>query len=67
MELETGGSSKGMSEKQRECARDGEGEVTWKTVFGLLWGIARRLLIRTPANEGQGHSIHTSVLNSLHN
>ena len=29
----------------------------------LLQGIARRLLIRTPANEVQGHLMHTNALN----
>lgn len=36
----------------------GRGMWHRKTLTRLLQGIARRLLIRTPVNEVQGHSIH---------
>lgn len=48
-------------EKQRERARD-EGDDMGRLTRPLQ-GIARRLLIRTRANEVQGHPIHTNALN----
>ena len=61
---ETGdwGSSKGMSGREKQREREGETGGVWhgKTLTRLLQGIARRLLIRTPANEVQGHWVYTN-------
>lgn len=58
--LETGGSSKGTSEKYKE--REGDiGEEEGEDSPAFSEGIARRLLIRTPPNEDQGHLICTST------
>lgn len=70
MGLETEGSSKGVSRKRETGGMTGrwglvvvveEGGDMGRLSPGYSRGIARRLLIRTQANEVQGHSIHTNV------
>lgn len=60
--LETEGSSKGTSKKPREWVR-GEGGGHGRTLSRLFRGTARRLWLRTPANEVQRQLMHTNNLN----